>query len=318
MRFRAMVLLCAQLWLVALMVGLPSSALATQCSVSSAGLVFGPVDTLASLGTSASADLSISCSEIPEGIEVVTICGHLGPGSGGTSGGIRQMLGSSDTLGFGLYTDPAHQTPWGHESYAELGEPLRLSLGVADGVAGTTVTLHGLVHGAQSSTVPGSYAASIEDTHASFAYDDGDLADCTGSQSAQTSITIGAEVLANCLIEAGNLNFGTVGVIDQNLDAIADIAVSCTPGTSYSISLDGGTSGATQPDQRQLQSGSNSLTYGLYLDAERSVPWGEGASVKAGEGIGSEESVSVYGRIPPQPVAVGSYTDTVVVTITYD
>lgn len=318
MRLPTLFLLCLQFCLVALAVGLPAPAFATQCGVGSASLVFGPVDTLASTGTAASTDISISCTEIPEGIEVVTICGHLGPGSGGASDGVRQMQGSSDTLGFGLYTDPGHQTSWGHESFPELGEPLRLTLPVADGAAGTTITLHGLVHGAQASTVPGSYSASIADTHASFAFDDGDLANCTREQGTETSISVSAEVQANCLVETGDLNFGTVGVIDQNLDAIADIAVSCTPGTAYSISLDGGVSGASQPDQRQLQSGSNSLTYGLYQDTERTVPWGEGAAVKPGEGIGSEEAISVYGRIPPQPVAVGTYTDTVVVTVTYD
>lgn len=316
MRLRTVLLLVAKLWLVVLVV-VPMPALATQCSVTSTSLVFGPVDTLASLGTATSADLEISCSEVPEGIDVITICGHLGPGSD-ISSGIRQMLGSSDTLGFSLYTDPGHQTPWGHDLNPELGESLRLTLDVVGSEAARTVTLHGLVHGAQGSTVPGNYSATIEGSDASFAFDDGDLANCPHHQTAETTISITAEVQHNCLVQTGDLNFGTVGAIDQNVDAIADIAVSCTPGTGYSISLDGGISGASQPDQRQLQSGSNSLTYGLYRDAERSLPWGEGASVKSGEGIGSEETISVYGRIPPQPVAVGTYTDTVVVTVTYD
>lgn len=318
MRFRSLVLLCAQLWLAALVIGLSSPALATQCNVSGAGLVFGSVDTLSSLGTAASADLEVNCSEVPEGIEVLTICGHLGPGSGGTIGSVRQMQSGSDALGFELFIDPAHQTPWGHESHPELGEPWRFGLVVSDGLAAATITLHGLVHGAQADTVPGSYSATIADTHASFAFDDGELADCTRDQVTETSISVSAEVQANCLIETGDLNFGTVGVIDQNVDAIADIMVSCTPGTGYSIALDGGISDAGQPDQRQMQSGSNSLTYGLYRDSERAMPWGEGTEVKSGQGIGSEETISVYGRIPPQAAAVGSYTDTVVVTVTYD
>lgn len=318
MRFRSFFLLCAHICLSVVIPALPSPVQATQCNVSGASLVFGPVDTLSSLGTDTSADLSISCDGVPEGIEVVTVCGHLGPGTGDTSGNIRQMLGGSDTLGFGLYTDPTHQHPWGHESHPELGDPLRLTLDVTDGAAATTVTLHGLVHGAQTSTAPGNYSATIADTHASFAYDNGDLSNCTRDQGTETSISVSAEVQANCLIEAGDLNFGTVGIIDQNVDAIADIAVSCTPGTGYSIALDGGISDASEPDQRQMRSGSNSLTYGLYLDPQRSQPWGEGASVKSGEGSGSEEAVSVYGRIPPQAAAVGSYSDTVVVTVTYD
>jgi spore coat protein U-like protein len=317
MPLRLVVLLCC-LWLAVALAGASSPALATQCTVGNIDLSFGSVDTLSSTGSTATATLSINCDEVPGGIDAVTVCGHLGPGTGGTSGGVRQLLSGSNTLGFGLYTDAGNQVPWGHGSYPELGEPFRLTLGVSGGAASEQVTLRGLVFGSQTGTVPGSYTATLTESDARFAYDDGDLSDCTDMQMAETNISVTADVPANCLVETGDLNFGTVGVIDQNLDAIADILVSCTPETTYSIALDGGISGATEPDQRLMRAGDRTLTYGLYLDALRSEPWGEGASVKSGEGSGSQQTIPVYGRVPPQPVAVGSYSDTVIVTITYD
>lgn len=37
-----------------------------------------------------------------------------------------------------------------------------------------------------------------------------------------------------------------------------------------------------------------------------------------GDGTGQQQQLGVYGRIPPQPAAPGRYTDTVVVTISYN
>ncbi len=82
------------------------------------------------------------------------------------------------------------------------------------------------------------------------------------------------------------------------------------------VAIDGG--GAHDPDNRLLRSGSNTVRYGLYSDPTRSAPWGTDAgSTVDYTGTGGQQQLGVYGRIPPQPAAPGAYSDTVVVTITY-
>ena len=61
------------------------------------------------------------------------------------------------------------------------------------------------------------------------------------------------------------------------------------------------------------------LNYGLYRDSARSQSFGQGSNAKVvtltGPGSGS---VSLYGRIPGgQIVPAGTYTDTVVVTLSF-
>ena len=106
-------------------------------------------------------------------------------------------------------------------------------------------------------------------------------------------------------------------------DGAGVVSVAATSGLPYTIGLGGGLSAL--PPQRRLQSGMNLLNYNLYLDSARSTVWGEGSAgfpgaTKPGTGVGaaSPTSHSVYGRIPPgQNVPPGSYSDTVVVTVTF-
>jgi outer membrane usher protein len=65
------------------------------------------------------------------------------------------------------------------------------------------------------------------------------------------------------------------------------------------------------------------MTYGLYRDAARTRPWGDGSFgtstvTSTGGGVNVVRTHTVYGRLPAQGVPPpGSYSDTVTVTITY-
>ena len=121
---------------------------------------------------------------------------------------------------------------------------------------------------------------------------------------------------ANCLLQTNDLDFGTHGLIGTRIDAETNMDITCTPSTSYTISIDGG--GAGDPTQRVMHSGGNTVRYDLYSNPGRTAPWGTDAgSVVAGTGTGTEQGQTVYGSIPPQAAAPGHYTDTVVVTISY-
>ena len=66
--------------------------------------------------------------------------------------------------------------------------------------------------------------------------------------------------------------------------------------------------------------GSGRHHYSLYQDSARTQNWGSsiGVDTVAGTGTGLTQSVSVYGRVAAQTTpAAGTYTDTIVVTVTY-
>jgi spore coat protein U-like protein len=135
-----------------------------------------------------------------------------------------------------------------------------------------------------------------------------------------TSFTVSATNVTQCSVSSTAVNFGSQGLLNANLDATGTISLTCTNGAPYAIALNGGNSGASDPTQRKLVNGANQATYGLYRDSARTSPWGStsGTNNQAGTGTGVSQNYTVYGRVPPQTTpAPGTYSDTVVVTLTY-
>jgi spore coat protein U-like protein len=295
-----------------------SLAHAAVCTVHVGNLAFGAVDTVGNGTAATSADVDISCDSITAGTTSITMCGNIGEGSGGVTDGVRQSIAGGGSLGFILYATNGTSTPWGSTANPDLGEPNRIDVSVSGTDATATAHLYGLVPSGQSAAAVGDYQADFTTADAIFTYAEGNL-DCSapvGGADALASFSVTASVAANCDLETSDLNFGTAGIIGDNIDADTDLSIACTPGTAYSIAIDGG--GSHDPDNRLLRSGSDSVGYGLYSDTQRMDPWGTSAgTMVSGNGNGATQRYGVYGRIPPQPAAPGAYTDTVVVTITY-
>ena len=294
-----------------------SLAEAAICTVHVGDLDFGPVDTVGNTPGTASADITISCNSITQGATSITLCGNLGAGSGGIAAGIRQSTATSGSLGFALYASSGTGTPWGSLANPELGDPRTITVPVSGTDVSYTAHIYGVVPAGQATARVGDYRADFTND-AVFTYAEGAL-DCAapvGGTDALAPFAVAASIPANCALETADLNFGTAGLIGDNIDADTSLAITCTPGTGYSISIDGGSSG--DPDHRLLHSGSNSVSYGLYSNDQRTHPWGTAAGqTVSGTGTGAEDDLGVYGRIPPQAAAAGAYTDTVVVTIDY-
>jgi spore coat protein U-like protein len=72
---------------------------------------------------------------------------------------------------------------------------------------------------------------------------------------------------------------------------------------------------------RHLSGSAGTLTYGLFQDSAHSTPWGDGTNVGSGEsgyGSGSAEPFLVYANLTvPASAAIGSYSDTVLVTVSF-
>jgi spore coat protein U-like protein len=142
------------------------------------------------------------------------------------------------------------------------------------------------------------------------------------AQTAQTTMDVSATVVEACVVTATNLAFGTYDpTASSPADAASAITVTCTPGTVYSVGLNAGATAGATVTSRQMASGSDRLGYGLYQDAARSVNWGNmpGTDTPAAATASLTPSVlTVYGRVPAQQaLPVGSYTDTVTITVSY-
>ena len=134
-----------------------------------------------------------------------------------------------------------------------------------------------------------------------------------------TSFSVAANYASNCLMQTSNLDFGTIGALNSNIDAETTLAVTCSTGNVYTVALDGGAANATDPALRRLNNNGTTVIYGLYRNATRTNGWGADATTAAGgTGNGLAQVLTVYGRIPKQPFPpVGTYQDTIVVTLTY-
>jgi len=152
------------------------------------------------------------------------------------------------------------------------------------------------------------------------------LAGAAQAATKTSSFTVSASVGKNCIIGAGNLALGEF-VGDNNLTAESDITVRCTAGTSFTIALDDGATGA-YAGRRMVGPGGDFLVYNLYTANTYGAVWGDGTSstatvpgVGAGMGSANELTRTVYGRLlavdNEGPVGAGDYSDTIVATISY-
>lgn len=136
------------------------------------------------------------------------------------------------------------------------------------------------------------------------------------------NMTVRITIQAECKIQtASDLDFGTRGIIDANVDQTSTIGVQCTNGQTYNVGLSAGAgAGATTAVRRMTGPAAATVNYTLYRDAARTQLWGVtiGTDTVAGTGNGSVQNLTVYGRVPPQTTpAAGVYTDTVAITVTY-
>jgi spore coat protein U-like protein len=121
-----------------------------------------------------------------------------------------------------------------------------------------------------------------------------------------------------------SVNFAGYDVFDTTpLDGTGDVTLECTQvGPSDLVSIEIGRGGARSFATRAMQNGTHRLEYNLYLNAARTILWGDGTggseTFRARPPTGQPLSVPIFGRIPPgQNVTPGDYSDRLIVTIVY-
>jgi spore coat protein U-like protein len=139
---------------------------------------------------------------------------------------------------------------------------------------------------------------------------------------ATTTFNVTGTVIGVCTVSVPAMAFGTTipATIASNIDTSVNMSVTCASSVGYGVALSaGGGTGATYA-VRRLTSGTDTMDYSLYRDSGRTEVWGDGSGTTvaySGTGTGAAQTIPVYGRIPPQTVPTGAYTDTITVTLTY-
>ena len=126
-----------------------------------------------------------------------------------------------------------------------------------------------------------------------------------------------------CTISATSVNFGSYNVFNgSDTDSTGTLTYRCN-GSAHNITI-GLTQGASASfNQRQMQKGSESLTYNLFVDASRTNIWGDGTSGTSVYSIANPPNntnvnLTVYGRVNAgQDVRAGSFSDTVTAVINF-
>ena len=138
---------------------------------------------------------------------------------------------------------------------------------------------------------------------------------------ATSTFTVSITLAATCTVASPNtLDFGNQGILSTNIDNTTIFSVTCTTSTPYNVGLNAGTGTGATVATRKMTSGPSTVSYTLYSDTGRTTVWGNtvGTDTVAGTGNGSAQTLTVYGRVPPQTTpAPGTYTDTITVTVTY-
>jgi spore coat protein U-like protein len=138
-------------------------------------------------------------------------------------------------------------------------------------------------------------------------------------------ILAGPAYAITCTVTTTSVNFGnyTTTTATPN-DSVGTVTTHCSNNGQTSIATDISLStGFGTYAQRTMKSGSNLLNYNLYTNASRATVW---TNVVPSEGHANyqvdttpiDKIFSVYGRIPAlQNVPIGTYTDTIIVTVNY-
>lgn len=136
--------------------------------------------------------------------------------------------------------------------------------------------------------------------------------------------------VASCTTSASGVAFGSYAPLTGAArDSVGTVQVSCSLLgllsllVSYDVKLS--TGGSASYATRQMASGTHHLGYNLYLNSAHTQVWGDGSAgtqfLNDGYLLGlgtTNRTYSIYGHIPGgQNAAVGSYADTITVTVTY-
>lgn len=313
---------------------------ATSCTASMTALNFGPTTGAA---VDATATLTVTCTTGALSLLArarVNMCVSIfaGTDGGGALAPRRMVNGFGDPLQMQFYTDGARSQIWGARGNATVPNFLPLQFDYPVPLLGGSQTLTATLYGrvpAQTALNAGNYSNRFTggaDTLIEFQFAEALLgtppmpSSCITGGSTGTPgtfpFTVTGSVPNTCALSpkpVPDLAFGTVpGVIAANVDRTTSIGLTCTGRTAWQLGIDNGLN-ASGNIRRMRSPAGQFVPYELYRDSGRSQRWGTtlGSDTVGGTGTGTAQTQTVFGRVAPQSATPGSYSDTVIVTVTY-
>lgn len=145
--------------------------------------------------------------------------------------------------------------------------------------------------------------------------------------SATANLTVTTEVQTSCgAITVNNIAFPAYA--GTEITAMGTVTINCTSGASYDIALGAGLGAGATVAARYLTNQTSGMSdqkleYKLYSDNSRTVLWGDGTggtTKVAGTTTGADQAHTIYGAVTGAQTGrkVGTYQDTVVVTLTFN
>lgn len=309
------------------------------CSATLGAMNFGTIDVLANAPVYATETVSVTCSGFGASQTILVCLGEGWASDGGDLNNGRYLnAGGAYNLTEVTYQDSGHTSIWGAPWDVGSSTVAYQLIVVTNGSgnASGSFTGYGSIGAGNTAAPPGSYTTDLTDVHILSHVKSGAGDVCTAIApnsylgGIQTkSGTLSATIAAACSLSTTTLNFGSAGTsIASNIDSTATITAQCTSTTPYSIGMNDGTNASGSQNRMRLGATSNYVNYELYTDNARTKAWATTTSTSSctggtstcilGTGTGSNQSVTIYGRVPPQTApAAGTFSDTVVITATY-
>ena len=306
----------AALFLATIFCGLlPQSAAALTCRATVSNINFGSVSVRAGSVNQTSGNITITCNGAL--ISLVGACLRFGPGTGGagSNNSPRYMRrGDGAALPFQL-------RPIGNGSTFGTLNSMYVPVTTLLGSGTATVPIFADITANSVSVGSGQYSSTFSGaSHIELQYEVLTSCELLNQTASVPPFTIAAEVVPSCELDVTSLSFGSISrSLINPVDETATVNVRCTSDTSYTIGLGMGGGGGSNPQMRQMRNGAQTLSYGLYRDSARVMPWGNlPGNMMSATGTGSNNAFTVFGRIHAgQSPGIGVYTDNVIVTITY-
>lgn len=138
-----------------------------------------------------------------------------------------------------------------------------------------------------------------------------------------TTFGVSTTIAGVCVVSTASsgLSFGTYDPTSgSDTLATTSFKVQCSSGLAYTVGLSAGGSGSDTA-RTMSSGGATALNYHLYSDSGRTTNWGASAGAFTGTGAGltTEQTITVYGKLPKNQFSapIGSYADSITATVTY-
>lgn len=305
--------------------GVPRHAQAETCTATASTVSFGSVSPISLAPVTATGTVSVTCTWSTVSLTPnVLVCLNLG----GTSP--RSLVNGTNAMQYDLYLDGGHSVAWGSVYSGTTPASVTLAKPALGTSASATVTIYGQITsnqptvpttGNSTTTYSQTFGGNTTSLNAGFYLLGAPTCASLTTSNGTFPFSATANVINNCNISATNVSFGTASVLSGTLTATGSITAQCTNGDAWKIALSGGSTGNVTARGMQRSGGGGTINYGLYTDAARSIPWGDGtggSSTATGVGTGTSQVVTVYGAVPAQTTpAPGNYSDTITATISF-